>query len=656
MKRILILTLVLLLPIMAIAQEEASTQNFLQELVNVLNTDSSKANEKVKEEAAKKLDSALSPIVDKLEDEAGKAIKSGAKKAANILPAPSMPALSKPAVSPKTTSSKLAVPALPKTADSKAKAASKSVAQDLSAPVLSPNISIGSKSGSDSKAKKGLFNRKKKGKEEEIDPLADSQEKNGEEDRLFKPYIIPAENPKNKTQRNYLKTMNKMPDRRQRLVTFDNSDIIFGRHYRSVLHGIENPSNLGVRTEKMNSFSILPINTIDLDVKSSTPPLELLENYFSGGGQTLDSNFVNDLGDGGFSLPISVSLPTILNIKLSGVFGTLSLNSGLFVSEDFLLPASFFGIIFEGATFDDPYEMTSDLGLNAAAYLKNTVGYGSFIDLPRPFGELRFGGNVNVYAGAFASAELTQLELTPTTEGTTVQATATVSTLADSLNLIDENGFHYGLPTDYMSIPQFTYGFDAGLAWRFKLNRILPIMPNILKNYIDVQVGVQDIGASLQMNHGITKEITFEAEVGDVLSLFMGDSLDVNELMEIDERVVSQDTTLTRPIASKLTFGFTYQPLDMIMVTANFKQTLSDGIGASEALEYKYGLYVYPTPSFGVYAGLQKEQQYESWDVGLMANSMKSEISLIVKVYNTPFDLDSGLSGAGLRLNWARYF
>lgn len=654
MKRILILTLILLLPIMAIAQEEASTQNFLQELVNVLNTDSSKASDKAKEEAAKKLDSALSPIVDKLEDEAGKAIKSGAKKAANILPAPSMPAVSKPAVTQKSASPKLAVPALPKTADSKAKAASKSVTPDLNAPILSPNISIGSKSGSDSKTKKGLFNRKKKS-EEESDPLAASEEENGEKDRLFKPYIIPAENPKNKTQRKYLKTLDKMPNRRQRLVTFDKGDIIFGRHYRSVLHGIENPSNLGVRTEKMNSFSIIPINTLDLDVKSSTAPLELLENYFST-SQTLDSNFVNDLGVGGFSLPVSLSLPTLLNVKLSGVFGTLSLNSGLFVSEDFLLPASLFDIIFEGATFDDPYEMTADLGLNVAAYLKNTVGYGSFIDLPRPFGELRFGGNVNVYAGAFASAELTQLELTPTTEGTTVSATATVSTLADSLNLLGDGGFYYGIPSDYMSIPQFTFGYDAGVAWRLKLNRILPIMPNVLKNYIDVQVGVQDIGASLKMNHGITKEITFEAQVGDVLSLVMGDSLDVNELMDIEERVVSQDTTLTRPIASKMTFGFSYQPIDMIMVTANFKQTLSEGIGASETLEYKYGLYVYPTTSFAVYAGLQKEQQYESWDLGLIGSGMNSEISLILKVYNTPFDLDSGLSGAGLRLNWARYF
>ncbi|MDZ7821786.1 MAG: hypothetical protein U5N26_08250 [Candidatus Marinimicrobia bacterium] len=79
-----------------------------------------------------------------------------------------------------------------------------------------------------------------------------------------------------------------------------------------------------------------------------------------------------------------MSFPHFSICRLSPFFGSLYANSGLYIKEHSHIPADFFDIIFEGATFDNPYQMNDPLGIDISAYLKNTVGYGAFYELPSP--------------------------------------------------------------------------------------------------------------------------------------------------------------------------------------------------------------------------------------------------------------------------------
>lgn len=494
-------------------------------------------------------------------------------------------------------------------------------------------------------------------KEKQPKPEKVKKEREPRESKEYVPFIEPAV-AKNGSQTKYLKPLEKAPKRRMRLITFDQADIIHGRKYRSVEAALENPSNLGVRSEYFNTFSIIPINTIDINVNTSTRPFVLLEEYFSTGellSEAAEDSLIDMLGPNGLELPIDISFPTLISLKMAPVFGSFYLNSGLFIKERSRIPSSFFDIIFEGATFDNPYQMTDPLGVSLNLYLKNSLGFGSYVELPDPFGEVRFGAAANAYAGAFASVNITDLELVPAEENTRLEGKMEILSFADTLNIFGEDGFQFHIVDDYMGISKITAGIDVGVAWRFKLNRVLPYAPSILKNYFDLQLGIEDLGASIAMNHAYLREISFQAEATDLLETFGGE-FSMDSIMVIEEKLVSADSTVSMPLGSKFRVDLNYQPIPHLLLKGGWSTYITDGLNATSQPNYYYGVEIYPVSALCIHGSVTQKSYMRYWETGLKLYGKKSEFGLKARLYDLDFSFTENVSGAGIMLNWARYF
>ncbi len=478
------------------------------------------------------------------------------------------------------------------------------------------------------------------------------------EPREFAPYIEEP-SPRTRGQKKYVKRLEKAPNRSMRLITLDQADIIHSRKFRGVDAALANPANLGTRSEFYNSFSIIPVNTLSLDINTSTRPFVLLNEYFTTGElltEAAEDSLISMLGPNGLEIPVGLELPTLFNLRLSPFFGSLYANSGLYIKEHSHIPADFFDIIFEGATFDNPYQMNDPLGIDISAYLKNTVGYGAFYELPSPLGEIRFGAAVSAYAGAFSSLNITNLELVPAAENTHMQGTMQVLSFADTLDLFTGSGPDFHIHDDYMGIPRLTFGYDVGFAWRFKLNRLLPFAPNILKNYFDVQVGVQDLMGNIAMNHAYLREIHFEASAGDLVSTFSDPDFSLDSITVVEETLIYADSVASQPLGSRLNLNLHYQPVAQLMLKFGWSTYLTEGINSTEGSRMHYGLEVYPVSSVCLHASVTQRSTMNFWEAGFKLYSMKSEFGLKARIYDLNFSLTENFSGAGIMLNWARYF
>lgn len=521
------------------------------------------------------------------------------------------------------------------------------------APVASPNIILAK--STPEKSKKVKDKKNKKGNE------AASVE-NGDEKRLFQPYIaVPT--PKSRSQKIYIKKLEKKDASRMRLITLDNADIVYSRSNRPLRKSFDNPANLGIRSEYTNSLSIIPFNTIDIDAKTSFKPFVFIEDYLSTGELLTperEDSLIASLGENGLELPIDISIPTVLGVKFNLLGGSVSPNIGLYVQERMKIPTDFFSIIFDGTTITDPFQMTEDLGVDLTAYFKGSLGYGTYIELPAFLGELRFGGSVNAYAGAFSSINISELSLIPNSESTKIQGTVEVLSFMDTLNFIAPTGgfdLDFNLEDEYLTIPSITLGYDVGLAWRFKLNRLIPIFPKFFKNYVDVQVGVQDLGAKITMNHAYIRQVNFEAEAGDLIDMFAGDNpVDLSSLMVLEETMVAADTTITRPLGTKFNIAINYQPISLIMLKGSYSQYITEGLNSNTGLNYSYGAELFPFRSLALYGSVNQKGQYRFSEAGFRIQGMSSEFGLTLRVYDLDFSLTENLSGAGLKLYWARYF
>ena len=205
-----------------------------------------------------------------------------------------------------------------------------------------------------------------------------------------------------------------------------------------------------------------------------------------------------------------------------------------------------------------------------------------------------------------------------------------------------------------MGIPNITLGYDFGLAWRFKLNRILPFAPKILKNYFDFQIGVEDLGASISMNHAYVREINFSLETDDLLSTFEDFSLD--SMVVLDETIIAEDSTISMPLGSKLNMSLHYQPIPQLMLKGGITSFLSDGLNSNSGQNYFYGVEIYPVSSLCIHGSVTQKGDYRFSEAGIKLYSQKSEFGLKLRIYDLDFSLTENLSGAGLQLNWVRYF
>ncbi|MCF7833405.1 MAG: DUF5723 family protein [Candidatus Marinimicrobia bacterium] len=654
MKRILsILIIILLVPMFVIAQETTSVkqtlpeveqpESFFNDLIKVL-TPSVDSTKKVPEKVLDELPAPTPLVLEENVESPSKDLIDTNKDQDIPLPEPVTPNegvdLGTPA--PFTVPQTVTPVPLPVSDDATENTPVQIPAntpQVAPQPVASPNIVIGTPESKKQKEKKEKVKKEREPKE-------------------YVPYIeVP--DPKSKSQKKYVTMMEKAMKSRMRLITLDQADIIHGRKFRSAEYAIQNPANLGARSEFGNSFSIIPINTLDIDLKTSTRPFVFIEDYLSTGELLTpdeEDTMIAMLGPNGLELPLDISMPTVINLKMSVLGGSIFANAGLFIQERSRIPGEFFGIILDGATIDNPFQMNDSMGVNLNAYAKASAGYGTFVELPGVFGELRFGATVNAYTGAFTSINVTNLELVPSTEGVTVRGTLEAMGPLDTLSLFGSEGVQFSFVDDIMGIPGFSLGYDFGLAWRFKLNRILPLAPNFLKNYFDFQIGIEDLGAKITMNHAYMREINFEMVTDDLLSTFSG-GINLDSMMVLEETLIYSDSTITRPLGTKLNMSLSYQPIPQLILKGGLTSFLSEGLNSNTGQNYFFGAEIYPISSLCLFGTVTQKGNYRYSEAGIKLLSEKTEFGLKLRVYNLDdFSLTENVSGAGLQLNWARYF
>ncbi|MDZ7821787.1 MAG: hypothetical protein U5N26_08255 [Candidatus Marinimicrobia bacterium] len=231
-----------------------------------------------------------------------------------------------------------------------------------------------------------------------------------------------------------------------------------------------------------------------------------------------------------------------------------------------------------------------------------------------------------------------------------------ILSFADTLNLFTENGPDFHIHNDYMGIPRITFGYDIGFAWRFKLNRLLPFAPHILKNYFDVQVGVQDLMANIAMNHAYLREVHFEANAGDLINTFSDPNFSLDSITVVEENMIYADSIASQPLGSRFNLNLHYQPVSQLLLKFGWSTYLTEGINSTEGSRMHYGLEVYPVSSVCLHASVTQRNTMNFWEAGFKLYSMKSEFGLKARIYDLNFSLTENFSGAGIMLHWARYF
>ncbi|MFA6618889.1 MAG: DUF5723 family protein [Candidatus Neomarinimicrobiota bacterium] len=501
-------------------------------------------------------------------------------------------------------------------------------------------------------------------KAKKVKKVKEAKPKKEKETKVLASYIEEPD-PKTGKQKKYIAKLEKKQQTRMRLLTLDNADIVHSRTNRALRNGLNNPANLGLRSEHPSSLAIIPFNNIDIDLKTSVKPFLFMQDFLSSDElmtSEREDSMLAALGENGLELPLDINIPTLLGIKLNLLGGSIYANAGLFVQERMRIPNEFWGLILDGATISEPFTMTEEMGININAYTKLSAGYASYYELPTFLGELRFGASLNAYAGVFSGINITNLSLIPAAENTRFEGNIEILSFMDTLTVFspgDELNIDpdFNIEDDYLNIAKMQMGLDLGVAWRIKLNRIIPVLPNMLKNYIDIQLGFEDIGAKIKMNHAYLREVKFEAQAGDILKLFNSDEeFDINSLTVLEENLLEDDTTYTKALGTKFHIAGQYQPISQIMLKGSFATYISEGINSNSGPNYSYGLEVFPVPAFSIHGSVHQKGQYQYSEAGLRLQGLGSEIGLTLRLYDLPFSFTENINGLGLKLHWARFF
>lgn len=426
------------------------------------------------------------------------------------------------------------------------------------------------------------------------------------------------EKPLSKKEKNYLTKLRMKKKHRQRLITLDQSDIIFSRIARTPTSNLLNPANIGIKSETLTSLSFIvnPLPNLYFDVYNSSFSANTLNTYFNDGRlltqKELDS-FVSLFKSDGLGIKSNVELPSIFSVKLPLIYTSFFINVGNYTKAYGDLPGEVLAIPFEGnktagLSFNNPL-INGKSDFEAASYSKATIGFGSFYTLPNvklsnsksiELGDLRFGLNINFYGGVYSSANGRNITISvDENTGNSFEMDLIISAPLDTLQIVGGDtllaDFIFAEPSDPANIAQISTGFDFGVGMRVRLNKYIPLeMPKFLKNDLDIQISFIDIGAKLKTGNMIQKKVSV---VGNYYE-------DITEDIEIDSMMVFSETTIDSAyiheakIASKMNMTFTYQPIDQVLIQTGFTSFIGDGIGHEDRARLFISFNVFPIKWF----------------------------------------------------------
>jgi hypothetical protein len=136
----------------------------------------------------------------------------------------------------------------------------------------------------------------------------------------------------------------------------------------------------------------------------------------------------------------------------------------------------------------------------------------------------------------------------------------------------------------------------------------------------------------------------------------IGDMFNLDSMSTLSETLIAEDSTISMPLGAKLNFAVNYQPIPQLILKGGMTSFLTEGLNSNEGQNYFYGIEVYPISSLCLSATVTQKGNYRFTEAGLKLLSDKTEFGLKLRVYDLDFSLTENVSGAGLHLNWARYF
>jgi len=482
-----------------------------------------------------------------------------------------------------------------------------------------------------------------------------------------------------KREKKYIAKLKNKKKHRQRLITLDKSDIIFSRKARTPLSNIKNPANIGIKTEALTSLSLvaIPIPNISFNVWNSSFSVNTFNTYFNDGRLLTEDeldNFVSLFKADGFGLKANIELPTIFSVKLPLIFSSMFINFGSYINASGVLPGEVLAIPFQGnrtpgLSFDNPLtDAKSDF--ETTAYGKITFGLGSFYTLPNikniELGNLRFGVNINLYSGIYASVQGRNISISIDEEtGDSFSMDLILAAPLDNFKIIEGDTLSeldIEEPSEISNIPTISAGFDFGVGMRVRLNKYIPIgMPKFLKNDLDIQLSFQDIGAKLKIGNMIKKELSVSGTYLEPLDV------DIDSMMVFSETTIDSDYVHEENITSKMNMTFTYQPIDQILIQTGFTSFLNEGIGYEDRSRLFISFDVFPVKWFFLNYKIERVESNkhfqtgfgfltQNWDASFYIHSVNAMGFVGYNFAEEYFTASENIKGLGISFNSNWYF
>lgn len=423
---------------------------------------------------------------------------------------------------------------------------------------------------------------------------------------------------------------------------WNNFDKVLYRHLRNFEAFVENPSHLALEQETATAWSIvLPMPFIPLQVRMNNSAFTpgWVEEWFQGQYLTeADKEEMTSILSGkSLDIQTLVDIPTLLGLRI----GPVGINSGMHVAIRGVLPGDL--LMLPWSNFTSENSLTDlELSFETLNYSQTNIGYGRTI--PTPIGDVRAGAGLGIFFG-FGYAKVESEEFT----------------LATSLDSIEVNlaarGFftdpNIGLITDPNTDGMDLGNFPSSIGMGFNLGAGLNLYP-LLKQHLDVQVALSNLGAKLTWDNVTEKTFTASAVVYNVVEVMdnSSDSTYIDSLLNPQEMVVGVGRHSVS-IPAQLSLVAQYQPIPQVLLQVAYRQSFSDGVAWTT--DPRLGLYVglFPIPAVEFRGGINSFMGQTTWSGGFGLHFKRYEFGIDGTAIN---GMGANASGMGIRLSQSLYF
>lgn len=423
---------------------------------------------------------------------------------------------------------------------------------------------------------------------------------------------------------------------------WNNFDKVLYRHLRNFDAFVENPSQLALEQETATAWSVvLPMPFVPLHVRLNNSAFTpgWVDEWFQGQYLTEadKAEMTSILNGKSLDIQTLVDIPTIFGMRI----GPVGINSGAHIAVRGILPGDLLMLPWSNFTSDNPLT-DLELSFETLNYSQTNIGYGH--NIPTPIGDVRAGAGLGLFFGfGYAKVESEAFTLATSLDSVEVNLAARGFFTDPNIGLINDPNF------DNMDLGHFPSTLGIGVNLGAGLN-LYPL----LKQHVDVQVALSNLGAKLTWENVTEKTFTASAVVYDVVEVMdnSSDSTYIDSLLNPQETVIGVGShSVTIPAQFSLVAQ--YQPIRQVLLQVSYRQSLSDGVAWTT--DPRLGLYVglFPVPAVEFRGGINSFMGQTTWSGGFGLHFKRYEMGIDGTAIN---GMGANASGMGIRLSQSLYF